>query len=355
MNQKDAKQYIDEGYKLVREGYFEAAIGSYEKAIKLNPEVFPAYLEQGSLLVKLGEHEKGISILHKAVEKFPQNPVTYVYLGAALTKLGKKDLARDFFKKAIELDSTQALWVYYGASRQGFDILDIEKYKIAYCPIPKCASSTIKSVFYKLETRQDTINPHIHYNNPFFRTQQKSLKDYKNYYKFVVVRDPIKRFLSYYSKNIIHSQSLANHYGGKSFAFGLDCIPNINFFIEHLEDYIYTFIDVRHHTLCQSAYISDSLEDYDLICKIEDLDKLVIHLNKIIGFKINLPNLMHSQKNISNIFPELSLRSLEKLIEFYQKDYKLLKDYYLHDEIFREYKSWLLCQPSLMRNEATMK
>ena len=50
MNQKDVRKYIDEGSKLVREGNFEAAIGSYEKAINWIPEVFPAYWEQGSLL-----------------------------------------------------------------------------------------------------------------------------------------------------------------------------------------------------------------------------------------------------------------------------------------------------------------
>ena len=43
MNQKDVRKYIDEGSKLVREGNFEAAIGSYEKAINWIPEVFPAY------------------------------------------------------------------------------------------------------------------------------------------------------------------------------------------------------------------------------------------------------------------------------------------------------------------------
>ena len=350
MNQKDAKQYIDEGSNLVKQGSFEQAIESYKKAIQLNSGVFRAYLEQGSLLVKLGEHEKGISILQEAVQKFPKNPTAHVFFGAALIKLGEKKLARDMFEAAINLDPTQPLWVYYGALKQAFDIIGVETYKIAYSPIPKCASSTIKSVFYQLETGQNTVNPHPYYNNPFFKTQQKSLKDYQDYYKFVVIRDPIKRFLSYYSKNIINSQSLVNHYGGKSFAFGLDCIPNINFFIDNLEDYIYAFIDVRHHTLCQSAYLGESLDKYDFVCKLEDFSNLTKKLNDMIDEQLEFPVLMKSKENIANHFPSLSLESLQKLVKFYQKDYDLLCGYYSSHTIFEEYKDWLLTQ-SLTNNK----
>jgi tetratricopeptide (TPR) repeat protein len=347
MTTETAKYYIEEGAKCVKNGNFTGAINSYKKAIELAPMFPNSYFELGSLLVKLGEAKEGIAVLQQVAAKLPKNPASYVFLGAALFKQGETELAQSMFKTAIQVDPTQPLWVYYQVSMPAYDIIELPQLKLAYCPMPKCASSTIKSVFYKVETGETTINPHPHYNNPFFKTQQKTIQEYYEYFKFVVIRDPVKRFLSYYSKNILDSKSLESHYGGKSFAFGLDCVPDINFFVDHLEDYIYTFIDVRHHTLCQHAYLGDSLDAYDFVCRLEEFDKLVAKLNQVTGQALEFPQLMKSKESISNLFPALSLRSLEKLIDYYAKDYEVLSEYYSPNKILRSYKEWILNQSSL--------
>lgn len=338
------KNLLDKGIKLVKEGRFIDAIEQYNEAQKINSNSFRFYIEKASLLIKMNREEEGIYLLNEAVKKFPKNPASYVFLGAALAKQGQTDLAKIQFESAISIDARQPLWVYYAASMQAFDIIDIdvEKNKIAYFPMPKCASSTIKSVFYKLQTGENTINAHPHYNNPFFKTQNQKIENYSDYFKFAVIRDPIKRFLSYFYKNIIGDRSLFGPYGGDRCVLGLDCLPNINYFIDRLDDYIYTFIDVRHHTLCQSAYLGESLECYDFICKLEDFGSLAQKIDELIGSSLEFPTLMKSKENIAKSFPSLSLNSLKKLINYYQKDYKLLEKYYSPDFIIQEYKEWLL-------------
>ncbi len=334
-------EYIDQGHKILKQGAFSQAAEIYKKAIELQPQELPAYINLGSLLAKTGSIKEATDTFQKAIQNAPNHPLPYVSLAALYLKQGDRDNAKTLFKKAVRLDKNQPLWVYYNAAIPGTDIIDFKKYKIAYTPMPKCASSTLKSIFYKLETGQDTINPHPFYNNPFFKTQNRNIAAYQDYFKFVVIRDPVKRFISYYYKNIIGDQSLQNHFGSQRFAFNLDCLPNINFFIEHLEDYIYAFIDVRHHTLCQSAYIDD-LDQYDLVCEMSNLNYLFEQLSEILGEKLIFSTLMKSKKNVSTVFYDMSLKSLHKLLAYYEDDYKLLKEYYSPDAVLKEYKNWLL-------------
>lgn len=342
INSAEYKEYIDRGHNHLKQGNFPEAIASYRKAIEFKPQALPGYINLGSLLAKLGNIEEATAILKQAIQKSPNQAIAYVSLASLYIKEGNIDSSQNLFNKAVELDKNQPLWVYYHASIPATDIMKVEKYKIAYTPMPKCASSTLKSIFYNLETEKNVINPHQFYNNPFLKTQNINIAAYQDYFKFVVIRDPIKRFLSYYNKNIITEKSLLKHYGNKRFVFGLDCLPDINFFIEHLEDYIYTFRDVHHHTLCQSAYVDSYLNHYDLVCKIENLNDLLARLSKICKKKLSSPNLMKSKKKVSNIFYSLSLKSLHKLIEYYAKDYALLQDYYSSEVILKEYKNWLL-------------
>jgi tetratricopeptide (TPR) repeat protein len=335
------KEYIDQGHKFLKQGAFEQAAATYKKAVELKPQELPGYINLGSLLAKIGNLEEATAILKQAIQQAPNQAIAYVSLASLYLKHGDLSNAQPLFTKAIELDKNQPLWVYYNAGIPASDIIDFQEYKIAYIPIPKCASSTLKSIFYKLKTGEDTINPHPFYNNPFFKTQNRNIETYQDYFKFVIIRDPIKRFISYYYKNIMGDQSLQNHFGCQRFAFNLDCLPDINFFIEHLEDYIYAFIDVRHHTLCQSAYITD-LNQYDFVCDIGNLENLTNNLNEIVGQNLTFSTLMKSKKNVSTVFYDMSLKSLHKLISYYEEDYKLLKDYYSPDTILSEYKSWLL-------------
>lgn len=335
------KEYLDQGHKCLKQGDFAQAAAVYKKAIELKPRELPGYINLGSLLAKTGNLEEATAVLKQAMQQSPNQALVYVALAALYFKQGDHHNAQPLFVKAIELDKNQPLWVYHNASIPATDIIDFKKYKFAYTPMPKCASSTLKSIFYKLETGQDTINPHPFYNNPFFKTQNRDIAAYQDYFKFVVIRDPIQRFISYYYKNIMGDRSLRDHFGHQRFAFHLDCTPDINFFIEHLEDYIYAFIDVRHHTLAQSAYIND-LSQYDLICEIDNLNNLIDKLGSIIGQKLIYSTLMKSKKNVSTVFHDMSLKSLHRLLIFYEKDYKLLQDYYSPDAVLNEYKNWLL-------------
>ena len=334
------KEQLNQAQTNKKAGHIGRTIHSYRKILEDNPRSLVARLELGSLLMKEEQEEEGISILRETVYSFSNKPSANVHLAAALVKVGKQEEAKKYFQTAVEIDPKQPLWVYYGASLQSYDPIAIEKVKIAYFPMPKCASSTLKNVLYKFETGIDSVYPHQFYNNPFFQTNFTSLDKYASYFKFAVVRDPISRFLSYYMKNIVSDKSLFKDNGDKRCLFCLDRMPEINYFIDRLEDYIYSFIDVRHHTLCQQAYLGKNLEVYDFVCRLEDLSVLKEKLSAVTNEEFHFPKLMKSSKKISDCFESLSFRSLKKLLSFYEDDYNLLSGYYSRELVIEDYRKW---------------
>ena len=341
---QDIRKSIDEATRKAARGEYSASISAFEDLLEQNEDLPSVRLEMAHFLVKTGQLELGLEVLQETVKRFSKNSLAYRFLGAALSRCGKGAYAKRIFRKAIELDNTQPLWVYHEAELPRFDIISNDEYKIAFSPIPKCASSSIKNMFYSLDTGQNTINPHPFFNNPFFKTNSKAVQDYEDYCTIAIIREPVIRLLSYYYKNIVSAHSLENDFDKNLPIFGLEPKPNVNTFVDRLEEYIYAFNDVRHHTLHQGAYLGDDIQAYNLVCPLEDAWKAIGEINKIAGRDIEPPRLMKSSKNVKNMFNELSLSSLEKLIEFYEGDYKLLKNYFTPKQLLSSYREWLLTE-----------
>ncbi len=108
---QSAEQYMEEGVNQFNRRDYDAAIASYEKAIKLAPKSAVAYnllgmayrfkyLQSGNPEMK----EKEIAAFNQAVELDPQYWVALVNLGASYYYIGEKAKAAPWFRKALEIN-----------------------------------------------------------------------------------------------------------------------------------------------------------------------------------------------------------------------------------------------------------
>ena len=107
----NAEKYIQEGFANFQQQKYDAAIASYEKAIKAEPRAATAYNMMGMAyrfkFNQLGVPEfrqKEMAAFQKAVEIDPKNWVAMINLATDYYADGHKDKAAPLFKKALELN-----------------------------------------------------------------------------------------------------------------------------------------------------------------------------------------------------------------------------------------------------------
>jgi len=105
---QDAGYWFDKGALCATYGNDRAAIGYFQKAIALNPNLSGAYFEQGISYGQLGDFDNAGALVNKAIEMEPQNGLYLYGRGRIYLLAGKHDQAMEDFKKAAELDDEDA-------------------------------------------------------------------------------------------------------------------------------------------------------------------------------------------------------------------------------------------------------
>jgi len=101
----DAVELFNRGQEVHEKGDLKAAIGLYEKALKIVPEFPEAHLQRGSALLGLERVSEAEAAFRKAVGFREDWSLAYAYLGNVLVRQGKFDEAKSTLIKAIELDA----------------------------------------------------------------------------------------------------------------------------------------------------------------------------------------------------------------------------------------------------------
>ncbi|NES02283.1 MAG: sulfotransferase family protein [Okeania sp. SIO2F4] len=242
-------------------------------------------------------------------------------------------------------------------------IIKLKRFKIAYFPIPKCACTSLKLLCYYLEGKHKfpikkiklqrkfkflfypkfIFHPKIVTENDvhdFWGYQREEINPYllAEYFKFTVVRDPVKRFISAYKNRILFHQDIKNSKFVKVNIqeLGLQEYPEVNFFVQNLKEYMKLSRQIDIHFSSQSNHLMNDLGFYDFVCPIEDMENLRSKLSQIVGTKIDIPKTQTGGSPIT--LKDLTEESLSKLIEFYAEDYELLQDYYSVDVIKAEFE-----------------
>ena len=214
------------------------------------------------------------------------------------------------------------------------------KHQLLYVPVPKNACSSIKSLMFELENgfkfspvdqdgKKITSIHQVYFSHKFSFERVKSLvPEWRSYFKFCVVRDPLRRFVSAYRNRVLFHGELSERALAASRISSSMLLPNppIEYFVEHLSLYRIASWSMMHHTDPQVDFLGDWLDFYDYICPFEELSVLSDQLSLRIGRAISLERLQDGGPplDVSTLRPATK----KQLYQYYEKDYLALRKYY---------------------------
>jgi hypothetical protein len=210
---------------------------------------------------------------------------------------------------------------------------------IGYKPIPKVACTSIKNTFFQLHVGRE-YNTELDFGNHIHQYWEKNYKDInQTKFRFIVIRDPIKRFLSAYSNRVCHHKELSLKSIQRSnpkIASSFNVYnPGLGQFIDGFWDY-YKVNSIKHHCEPIASIINNDIKQFTNVYKLEEISKLENELSGQFNQKIVFPREQTGGKKIP--VQDLNKKQMEFLLEFYKEDYILLKSYYSFDTIWSEWK-----------------
>ena len=209
------------------------------------------------------------------------------------------------------------------------------KHKIIFIHIPKCAGQSIENIFLldlglnwqqrhplllrprKGKEKGPERLAHL-YAEEYFKFGYIQKEKYDKFFKFSIIRNPVDRILSEINYQRIPKKNSKNING-----------------IESVEEYISKviklnkFSDLQRHISPQVKFLHDSETNKLLVDKVILFDELNHEVPKILQKKLKVflevPKI-NSSKNKLWVKEELTPRDISFLYDFYESDFKFLKN-----------------------------
>ncbi len=207
----------------------------------------------------------------------------------------------------------------------------LARWDIGYQPLPKVACTTLKELVFRLAHRQPfgaELGGGANHVHRYFDLRQQDIGAAG--WRFTVVRDPIKRFLSGYSNRVLHHRELSSEFlGRQALRFQPDPAvflpdPSLDHFIEHLDTY--RCVPTIDHHFAPMAEVLAPLPSYDRVYAFEELDTLFADLAERTGLPVDAPHLQRGGPKIG--LSDLSPAARDRLAAYYAGDYQLLGGLY---------------------------
>ena len=240
-------------------------------------------------------------------------------IGEFYVNLGMPSLASAIFRECYRLyNKLHITNIIYTEMPLTVAIVDDER-KILYIPIPKCASSSVKNYFtfalYQKNYGEFVHSYHLEMYKIINLSEIQTL--YKDYNKFTVVRNPLERVISYFTKNIRTQALVIEAHSSEKF-LGLETMPSIFNIFFKFHQYRQSFIDFRHHTDPILGYLGDFAKHLK-IYRMHELNDIKELLEDTYQIKIEDKRSMvtENMKDYQNDY----YQQAEMIREFYQKDF----------------------------------
>ena len=234
-----------------------------------------------------------------------------------------------------------------------------DKYDFGYKFIPKVACTSIKDALLEAEGRHSATYYKVvkrgnakgwgfsnyklikrKWNNAHKMVESHMLGDIDYCgQRFIVIRDPVKRFISAYRNRVLFHGQLNEEFIKREFPKVYPDIPkfrpSISEFIEHFHTYRRVNA-IEHHCKSFSKFLEgNDLSFFTDIYKMEELNKFEIKLSTIFSKKIVFPKKQKGGPKIG--IGDLNRAELDFIFELYADDYLLLKDFYKPEYILDEW------------------
>lgn len=210
---------------------------------------------------------------------------------------------------------------------------------VGYKPIPKVACTSLKHVLYELKHNEPFLTDldqgkHIHH---YWWKKQEPIQN--NSINFIVLRDPIKRFLSAFSNRVSHHEELSKEFLSKKHPELMEIIPkfspSLSEFIQHFKTYN-KVATIEHHFQPVSEIVDNDLSTFSNVFLIEQLGDVATFLSSNFKTKIHIPKTQTGGEKLPVSI--LTQPQLDYLLDYYYDDYKLLKNYYSVETVLKEWR-----------------
>lgn len=206
----------------------------------------------------------------------------------------------------------------------------LDKHGISYFSVPKCACTSIKTMFFEMENgfsfREFTVNGawfHIHKLYPTQIFDLAAQQSKHNSFKFTVIRSPYARLASCYKHWVApaNSQQLLRQKQAELNARNVPTTPDWVAFVEHLQTYRELFAHIKHHTQPLSYFLGHDPDYFDRIYNLSNIADLGPDLEKRTGIS---PAMQHHNKSSAAKSVQAETMDIEnKIRELFAQDFAL--------------------------------
>ncbi len=212
---------------------------------------------------------------------------------------------------------------------------------LGYVDVPKNASTSIKRYLYLLAYGRE-YDKHNHNGDNihrFFKRNMGDISGAKN--RFLLLRDPVKRFLSVYSNRVLHYKELSQDHllrsekGRAILHKALPTTPDLDTYITHFESYKHE-PSLWHHTKPVFYITGGSLQGFNRIFTMEEIGQFERFIQSSCNTRLQLPRLQTGGKKIA--LGELSEEQLRRIYSYCEKDYEFLAGYYSKEKLWTQWE-----------------
>ena len=214
-------------------------------------------------------------------------------------------------------------------------------YDVALKFLPKCGSTSVLKMLYELENGVPLVAPEFKGRIHRWGRKKKSAPMSKVSRRIVIIRDPVKRFLSAYTNRVNAKKQLSKSFVKETNPLVFSEITHFNPTFEQFVDEFELYRKVRpiyHHTKPICDFIKPwSLDYFTDVIPMEQLSMIEGVISNIFNCDAVLGRHQVTAAGKKIHLSDISEKQLYKILDFYSEDYKFLSDYYTKDSVIREW------------------
>lgn len=212
-------------------------------------------------------------------------------------------------------------------------VVAVEPLHVAYMAVPKAACSSVKAALAIADPgvdrdltdfSADLMAAHNVY--PTMRFRRHRWVEYQGWFRFTVVRDPLKRLLSVYTDLVASRNQLKNSRKFQNGRAPVTDEPDPDFFFQNLDTYTEFASVMHHHTLPTQIFTGPKLKRYTKVYTTAQMADLARDLTQATGRDITIPRLNKSKAKLR--YDDLAPQTRDAIRTRLEPEYAHLSDYF---------------------------